>query len=230
MYEYLQGTFIEAGYSANDEAFIVIEVAGIGYKCLTIAKNFQQLPAHHTSCKLYTSFIVREDAQYIVGFFDKGERNCFELLIKANGVGLKSALSLLNTLSVSELTFAMMNGDYKKLTQAKGVGPKLAQKLVIELKDKMTGWRNKQSENDICFASALNSNNVSHINLGSIDASIIMEAETVLLSLGYGYDEITQAIHETADTTITDSSILLQTALKWLTKRQSFSVATRTPA
>lgn len=229
MYDYLKGTFIEAGTSANDEVFIIIEVGGIGYKCLTLAKSLHKLPnANETNlCKLYTSFIVREDAQILVGFWDKGERSCFELLIKASGVGLKSALSLLNSLSVSELTLAIMSGDYKKLTLAKGVGPKLAQKLVLELKDKMTGWRERQSDlADTNLTHAYSSAHASSQNTSSSESALWLEAETVLLSLGYSYQEINDAFQIVGPSltsgNVKDASEILQATLKCLAKGQAF--------
>ena len=218
MIDFLEGQLVDKGVHSADDAYFVISVSGVGYKVLTSLPSLSQHQPSKAdgSVKLYTSLIVREDAMQLVGFWQRDERQCFEMLIKASGVGIKSALSLMSALSVSDLTVAIMTGDHKQLTIAKGIGPKVAQRIALELKDKMQAWRKTMLEID---ASGFGPEDSLQTNSGSM-GGVLEEVETVLMSLGYTPHETFSALKQCQDTygspPTKPSSELLQFALKWL--------------
>ena len=115
----------------------VVECGGVGFKCLTSMGTLRTLPAPGAQVKLYTKLNVREDAMDLFGFATLAELNCFQLLTSVSGVGPRVALSILSELSPEKLALAVAAGDSKALTRANGVGAKLAQRIVLELKDKV---------------------------------------------------------------------------------------------
>jgi len=114
----------------------VIDCGGVGYALNVSAATLSRLKKGDTA-KLYTYCNIREDLFDIYGFFTLGEKRCFEMLIGVSGVGPKAALAILSALSPEELALAIIGGDEKKLTAAAGVGKKLAQRVILELKDKL---------------------------------------------------------------------------------------------
>ena len=115
----------------------VVECGGVGFKCLTSMGTLRTLPAPGAQVKLYTKLNVREDAMDLFGFATQAELNCFQLLTSVSGVGPRVALSILSELSPEKLALAVAAGDSKALTRANGVGAKLAQRIALELKDKV---------------------------------------------------------------------------------------------
>ncbi len=128
----LNGTVIHTEPNA-----VVIECGGVGYKCLTTMNTLSRLPAVGEKAMIYTHMIVREDAVELCGFADKGELNCFKLLTTISGVGAKVAIAILSVLTPEQIALAVSSGDSKTLTKASGVGNKLAQRIVLEMKDKV---------------------------------------------------------------------------------------------
>ena len=128
----LRGILIHA-----EPSFAVIECAGVGYKCYTTMNTQRLLPAVGKEAVLYTHMNVREDAVELFGFSSLGELNCFKLLTSVSGVGSKAGLAILSVLSPEQVAVAIGSGDFKTLTMAQGVGNKLAQRVVLELKDKL---------------------------------------------------------------------------------------------
>lgn len=116
---------------------VVIECGGVGYKCLTTINTIRALPQTGEQAMLYTHMIVREDAVELCGFADKSELNCFRLLTSVSGVGAKVAIAILSVLTPEQMALAVSSGDSKMLTKASGVGNKLAQRITLELKDKV---------------------------------------------------------------------------------------------
>ena len=116
--------------------FVLLDVNGVGYECEVPMSTFYNLPAIGERVLLLTQFIVREDAQLLYGFGSDRERLTFRLLLKVNGVGPKSALSILSGLSVDELMQAVALQETALLTRVPGVGKKTAERLMLELKDK----------------------------------------------------------------------------------------------
>lgn len=133
LFYYLNGTV--AGMEAN---LAVIDCGGVGYACYTTAYTQSRITVGRT-VKLYTYCSIREDAVDIFGFATKEEKNCFERLLGVTGVGPKAALAILSSMNPEQFTLAVLTGDEKALTAAPGVGKKLAQRILLELKDKLSG-------------------------------------------------------------------------------------------
>lgn len=119
--------------------FIAVDVQGVGYGIKTTMTTISCLPPIGETVFLYTYLNVREDAMELFGFYDKQELDCFKLLITVNGVGPKAALSLLSDNTPGGFAMAVAAGDAKALTRSAGIGAKTAQRIVLELKDKITG-------------------------------------------------------------------------------------------
>ncbi len=121
-----------------DAGFAVVECGGVGYRVQTSITTQKQLKLN-TETMLYTYMNVREDAMELYGFASKGELSTFKMLIGITGVGPKVALAILSDLTSEQIAMCVSSGDSKTLTRANGVGPKLAQRIVLELKDKIKG-------------------------------------------------------------------------------------------
>ena len=131
MFYYVNGTVAHlAPYLA------VIDCGGVGYACRTTNNTLARLKKGETA-RLYTYLNVREDAMELYGFFTEDERNCFQLLIGVSGVGPKAALSILSSSTPETLAMSIITGDEKALTVAQGIGKKIAQRIILELKDKL---------------------------------------------------------------------------------------------
>lgn len=124
-----------------EQNLAVIECAGVGYGCRTTAYTLSQL-AVGEEAKLLTLLNVREDAAELFGFADAAELNCFKMLLSVNGVGPKAALSILSDLSPQGFALCVAGGDSKALTRSPGIGKKIADRIILELKDKLA----KQAE------------------------------------------------------------------------------------
>ena len=131
MFYYVSGTVAHtAPYLA------VIDCGGVGYACRTTNHTLSRLKQGEKA-RLYTYLNVREDAMELYGFATENERNCFELLISVSGVGPKAALSILSAATPESLAMSVITGDEKALTVAPGIGKKIAQRIILELKDKL---------------------------------------------------------------------------------------------
>jgi len=116
---------------------ILLNVNGVGYELEAPMTTFYELPAVNEQTTLFVHMVVREDAQLLFGFASKQQRELFRSLIKVNGVGPKVALAVLSTLSAQELLQCMAQEDFKQLTKVPGIGMKTAQRLVVEMKDRL---------------------------------------------------------------------------------------------
>ncbi len=114
----------------------VVDCGGVGYACRTTNHTLSRLKQGEKA-RLYTYLNVREDAMELYGFATENERNCFELLIGVSGVGPKAALSILSAATPESLAMSVITGDEKALTVAPGIGKKIAQRIILELKDKL---------------------------------------------------------------------------------------------
>ena len=131
MFYYLEGTVAEL--EAN---LAVIDCGGVGYACATTNATLARLK-RGSRAKLYTYFNVKEDAMDLYGFFSKNELNSFKMLIGISGVGPKAALAILSANTPEQLALAIVSGDEKALMTAPGIGKKIAQRIILELKDKL---------------------------------------------------------------------------------------------
>ena len=153
MYYSVRGEVINLG-----PGVAVIECGGVGYKCFTTI-NTQKNLSIGTEAKLYTYLSVREDAMELFGFYTEEEKNAYMNLIGVSGVGPKVGLAILSALTPSQVSMAIASGDIKTITMAQGVGKKLAQRIVLELKDKFNfGSDVEVSSNGSATASAVSGN------------------------------------------------------------------------
>ncbi len=159
----------------------VIECGGVGYACKTTFNTLQQI-AGEENVMLYTYMSVREDAVELFGFAQKEELKCFKLLISVSGVGPKAAISILSSMSTNEFALSVATGDTKAFTKVKGVGAKTAQRIILELKDKLAG------ETISVRGSS------SQTSSGATSGSNIAEAVTALEVLGYSEGEALSAL------------------------------------
>jgi len=205
MYDYIKGTLI----SKNDP-HITVECSGIGYIMLSNSRTISFLPEIGENIKIYTKLIHKEDTMLLCGFAHKEDRVIFDILTQVSGIGTKVALTLLDEFGATELIGAVIDGDYKYISKAKGVGPKLAQKIILELKDKLT---NTQTTAQIIISKSEKSGNT------KVSNNTIEEVQTILNSLGYSQGEYSSAI-ETALKGLEkdDSQELLRLALKILSE------------
>jgi Holliday junction DNA helicase RuvA len=176
---------------------VLIDCNGVGYECEVPMSTFYNLPAIGEKVVMLTHFVVREDAQLLYGFGSDQERATFRQLLKVNGIGAKSALSILSGLSIDELIQAIALQEVGMLTRVPGVGKKTAERLLLELKDKFS-------------AQGLTTVGAGHPKSASSD---VLNA---LISLGYNEREALAAVKQLpADTTVADG---IKLALKALSK------------
>jgi Holliday junction DNA helicase RuvA len=188
MYDYLKGT-LEDKRKNTRGSFFILEVSGIGYLLEVSERDFTSCINLDSSCKLYTSLIHKEDSMSLYGFLNKETRDIFQILLSVSGVGAKMALALLNEFDACDLITFVIDGNFKELTRAKGVGPKLAQKIILELKDKLM-----KTELPVTTCAALPQNQA------------ICDTQAVMLSLGYDSKEIEDALSKVISTIEDDSN------------------------
>ena len=177
MFYYVKG---KAAHLAPNLA--VIDCGGVGYACRTTSYTLSALQVGQEA-KLYTYLNVREDAMELYGFATENERNCFQMLIGVSGVGPKAALSILSATTPEGLATAIITGNEKALTVAQGIGKKIAQRIILELKDKLAKGQLPLAEE----------------SYGGTGMTVIpqdksSEATAALAVLGYGPGEITMAL------------------------------------
>ena len=191
MYEYIKGNL-----TLLAPTYAVIDVQGIGYNVLISLQTYSCLSGR-TEAKLYIHQIVREDANLLYGFFDEQERQILRLLINVNGVGPSTALMMLSSLSADEVRTAILQENVSTLKGVKEIGLKTAQRIVVDLKDKVT------------------SAGVSEQFLGNTGSSLRAEALSALVALGFAKTPAEKAIdkllQQSSDYTVED---LIKAALK----------------
>ena len=177
MYDYINGKFVYKNFDSKG-CYAVIEAHGVGYGMEILPRDFDILPEVNSELKIFTVLLHREDKMSLCGFLKREDRDIFNVLTSVSGVGSKMAITLLNSFKVADLIGFVIDGDYKELTKAKGVGPKLAQKIILELKDKLISYQSGSSvSSHVSTPAAINNTNAS-------------DARAVLVSLGYEKSEI----------------------------------------
>lgn len=157
---------------------LLLDIQGVGYQVEASMNTFFRLPDIGQTVILHTHFVVREDAQLLYGFIDKQERSLFRSLIKANGVGPKMAISILSGMTTEEFIGCLQREDATALTRIPGVGKKTAERLIVELKDKL-----KSLQQDACVDFQLTGTDLP--DMAHHHAGFREEAESALVSLGY---------------------------------------------
>ena len=130
--------YVSGPVTILEPGLAVVECGGVGYGCRITAYTAGQLKLNQAA-RLYVTESIREDAHDLYGFISKEEQRCYELLTSVNGVGPKAAMAILSSGGPQNFTLAVMTGDEKMLTAAQGVGKKIAQRIILELKDKLGG-------------------------------------------------------------------------------------------
>lgn len=176
MFYYLNGTVTHI-----DANLAVLDCGGVGYACRTTSQSLSHLQRGKPG-KLFTHLYVREELVELYGFATEDERHCFLMLIGISGVGPKAALSILSAATPESLAMSIITGDEKALTLAPGIGKKIAQRIILELKDKLSKGQLTGMERPGGAAMTLIPENKAN------------EAAAALAVLGYGSDEISLAL------------------------------------
>jgi len=175
MFYYLNGIITEF-----DENVVVVDCGGVGYRVNTTLNTISRLEKDKQA-KLYIYDYVKEDCFELFGFYSKNEKKCFEMLISVSGVGPKAAIAILSSVSPENLALAIMNNDEKVLVSAPGIGKKIAQRVILELKDKIS-----KEYTDTSIPSSFIS--------ATSDKSIVNNAVMGLVVLGYSQAEINSVL------------------------------------
>lgn len=180
---------------------LLLDVNGIGYEVEASMNTFYQLPEIGEKLVLFTHFIVREDAQLLYGFIEQEERSLFRLLIKANGVGPKLAITILSGISTPEFIRSVQENDTARLIKLPGVGKKTAERLIVEMKDKIsTAGINITASDNLSLSSSQQSNNIFTTENNR------SEAESALIALGYKPAQASRAIEQAINALGNDNS------------------------
>ena len=181
--------------------FLLVDVQGVGYEVEAPMSTFYQLPAVDSEVTLHTHLIVREDAQILCGFATESERRLFRSLIRITGVGAKLALAILSGMSADEFARCVQNNDVTSLTRLPGVGKKTAERLIIEMRDRLADW-------EVGERAALPNAAASTV---APDAG--REAVSALISLGYRPQEASRMV-QLVDSDGLASEDIIREALK----------------
>lgn len=199
MISFISGTL--ADYTVDS---VVIECSGVGF-CINVPQTvIERLPARQSPCKLYTYLSVKEDSLSLYGFITRQEQEMFEKLIGVSGIGPKGALGILSYLSIDTLRFAIFAQDAKTIAKAPGIGLKTAQKLILELKDKLPADKALQAGSDEIAED------------GSTGTSR-SEAAQALEALGYSAAEAYKAVAAVKGEDL-DTEALIKAALKQMVR------------
>jgi len=173
MYEYIRGI-----YKGIKKDYIVVENSNIGYKIYSSGSTISKLPQINEEISLFLKQIVREDFVGLYGFLTEEELTMFNYLININGVGSKAALSILSIGNVNNIKYAILSGDEKFLSRAPGIGKKIAQRIILELKDKLF---KEDKDGGVNLALSFSEESSYQHNL--------LEAKEALMALGYSEKE-----------------------------------------
>jgi Holliday junction DNA helicase RuvA len=200
MFAYIKGTL---EFKSND--YVVIDVNGVGYKIYTPFTTIEKLGQIGDTVKVHTYYYVREDNISLYGFYSQEELRMFELLISVSGIGAKSANAILANITPSKFALSVITNDVKELTKLPGVGMKSAQRIILELKDKLK--TNEMVEDDELIGISSNIDN----NLG--------EAISALQVLGYTEKDAKKAV-TSIDTAGLNVEEIIRKALSYISKKQ----------
>ncbi len=187
-----------------DSQVAVVECGGVGFKCYSSLNTLSTLPKVGNEVFLNTYLSVREDALDLYGFATVEEMECFKLLTSVSGVGAKIGIAMLSDYTPDKITFFIASGDSKALTRTTGVGPKLAQRIVLELKDKLSSGTINLSSDTIAVE-----------KIGKTSATA--EAVAALVALGFSQSEASLAVSKLDPTLPTDE--LIKGGLKNLSRQ-----------
>lgn len=188
---------------AEDNA--VVDVGGVGYNVKISADTASRLPGTGEPVRLYTYTCVREDAFLLYGFLNRGDLEIFKKLITVNGIGPKGGLAILSVMGADDLRYAILSGDAKAIARAPGIGAKTAQRVILDLKDKLS-FDDEMIGREVAATAAENSLKG--------DTPQKKEAIEALMSLGYTQAESARAVNAIEGIEEMDSGAVLKAALK----------------
>lgn len=199
----LRGTLVDK--QAPD---LLLDVNGVGYEVQAPMTTFYRLPPVGATVSLYTHLVVREDAHLLYGFIDDSERQLFRALIRVNGVGPKLALAILSGIDTKEFVACVNNGDTATLVRLPGVGRKTAERLLVEMRDRLKDWAGPAlgGESGVSLAGA------------GTESALVRDACSALESLGYKPAEAARAVKGVLHEGIDSSEQLIRMALKAMVK------------
>ncbi len=181
----IEGTVLE-----KSEGELVVMTGGIGFRLLCSMNTLTAVPPTGHTCRLYTHFSVREDAMDLYGFMTREEREMFRRLISVTGIGPKSALFVLGSQPLSDLRLAILTGDIAMLSRAPGIGKKTAQRIALELKDKVT---------KDALESGISAEDIAIMDSEAPAQDALGEAMQALKALGYSPQEAAKALKGVKD-------------------------------
>lgn len=182
---------------------VVVDVNGIGYNVRISADTASRLLGEGETVRLYTYTLVREDAFQLYGFLSRNDLDIFKKCITVNGIGPKGALAILSVMDADSLRYAIMAGDTKAISRAPGIGARTAERLILDLKDKI-------KIDDVLIGKEIAVTAASHV----ADTPQKKEAVEALVSLGYGQTESVKAVNAIEGIENMDSGAVLKAALK----------------
>lgn len=200
-------SYVRGKLAAVEPQKAVVDVGGIGYGVFMPQQALSLLPQPGNEVKLYTYLNVKEDALQLFGFLTKDDLEIFKLVIGVSGIGPKGGLNILSCMSPDELRFAIMSGDAKAISAAPGIGKKTAEKLILELRDKV--------DIEDVLNSAAHPDDSGQFQDGEAESAMQTEAVQALVALGYGNAESLRAVRKTSPECLTVEDILKE-ALKYL--------------
>jgi Holliday junction DNA helicase RuvA len=203
----LRGT-VTAIQRLNTRVILLLDVNQVGYELQILPRFVSQLPAIGETAQLFTHLQVREDQFVLFGFGAMAERDLFRQLIAVSGIGPQLAMALLDTLNLQELVQAIVSSNTRLLARTPGVGPKMAERIALELRTKLAEWRDQSGLSMVPDAGPV----------GSVQEDV----ETMLLALGYSPSEITKALRavgqQQALSKVSDAETWTREAIAWLSQ------------
>lgn len=195
MIAFLNGILVD-----KTPSVVTLNVHGVGYEVLISLSTYDRLPHTGETCRLLVHHHVREDAQILFGFAQIEEKRMFERLTGVNGVGPKMALSVLSGMTANELITAIANGDVKRLSAVHGIGKKTAERIIMELRDKIDPLEALAGRDS---------------GADSVRNTMLRDAVMALGALGFAQDQARKMVQSAfdADSTVTDTEVLLRRAL-----------------
>ena len=189
---------------SSDEKSLIVDVNGVGYQVFCSLQTLLELKDSNETITILTEFIVREDSQSLFGFSDPLEKKWFNLLISVQGVGAKAAIAILSSITIDELGYAISNSEKSTVTKAEGVGPKIAGRIINELKDKIP-----ENQIDPLFSKYVDPNNK--------EKELVEDAVSALSNLGYNKTNIKNIVvkvYEDAEENINLSELISKSLKK----------------
>ena len=202
MISYVRGELVQAM-----DTYAVLDVNGFGLRVFLTGRDLSALPPNGEEVRFHTYFMVKEDAMQLYGFLRPDDLEVYKLLLAVNGIGPKAAMGILSALSADDIRFAVLSGDEKTITKAPGIGKKIAQRIVLELCDKMSKEQLETASAASPVAAAAVSGGVNHTQ----------EAVAALMVLGYTQAEALHAM-EGLDAAGMEADEIIRQCLKKLVK------------